>query len=147
MDMTVLYFPQGNDIQVTAQFPTISDGTGATAYFYYKGSRYVADDDPTTQVYTSDIVPDPNNVGATMSTFLIPSADNATNGAFWWRVDAEDTVGTVRTANCGPLLVEAVLWEMAAQCRSSFCVTGLQAQEEIPSTGELMVTSIGAEMR
>jgi hypothetical protein len=108
MDQIVLMFPQGNDIQVTAQFPTIADGTGMTANFYYKISRYTADSDPTTLVFTSDIVDDPDNPGATMSVFEIPSADNEVSGAFWWRVDAVDSQDTTRTANCGPLLVEAV---------------------------------------
>jgi hypothetical protein len=109
MDSQVLMFPQGNDIIVTARFPEISDGTGATAHFYYKEDRYSSDSDPSTLVYAASILPDPDNPGATMSTFSVPAADNGINGAFWWRIDAVDSFGKKRTANCGTLLVEAVL--------------------------------------
>jgi hypothetical protein len=108
MDGQVLIFPQGNDIVVTARFPDISDGTGATSEFYYKDNRYTPDSDPSTQVYSSDIYDDPDNPGATMSQFTIPAADNSANGAFWWRVDCIDSLDTRRTAQCGTLLVEAV---------------------------------------
>lgn len=108
MDGQVLYFPQGNDIVVTARFPEISDGTGATASFYCKDDRYVDDADPTTQVYTSGVNPDPDFTGATMSVFHIPAADIEITGAFWWRVDVTDVTDKTRTASCGTLLVEAV---------------------------------------
>lgn len=108
MDQTGLVFPQGNDIVVTAQFPTISDGTGMTSEFYYKDDRTTPDTDPAVEVYSSTVIPDPSNPGATYSRFTIPAADNGVTGAFWYRVDCLDSTGKRRTANCGPLLVEAV---------------------------------------
>lgn len=110
MDSTVIYFPQAKDVVVTARFPTISDGTGSTSEFYYKDSRYTADTDPATQVYTSDITDDPDNPGATFAQFTIPADDNLVTGAFWYRVDCIDSLDTRRMAACGTLLVEAVLW-------------------------------------
>jgi hypothetical protein len=115
MDITTLWFPQGNDIIVTARYPGISDGTGMTSEFYYKDNRYTADTDPGTQVYSSDITADPDNPGATMSQFTIPADDNLITGAFWWRVDCIDSLDNRRTADCGTLLVEAVLWLLGAR--------------------------------
>jgi hypothetical protein len=109
MDTTVLFFPRGNDIIVTARFPDISDGTGVTAEFYYKDNRVTADTDPSTMTYSSSVRPDPGNPGATMSVFTIPGTDNDDPGAFWWRVDVIDALLSRRTASCGTLLVEAVL--------------------------------------
>ena len=108
MDGQVLLFPQNNDVVVTAQYPGISDGTGSHSEFYYKDNRYIADSDPSTQMYQAPIIPDPDNPGATMSRFTIPADDNLTTGAFWWRVDCVDSLNTRRTAQCGTLLVEAV---------------------------------------
>lgn len=108
MDQMGLVFPQGNDIIVTARFPSITDGTGMNAEFYYKGDRTTLDADPAVQVYSSSVVPDPDNLPATFSQFIIPAADNEVPGAFWWRVDCIDTLNNRRTARCGPLLVEAV---------------------------------------
>jgi hypothetical protein len=116
MDGQVLIFPQGNDIVVTARFPGISDGTGAQSEF----------SDPTTMVYTSAIIDDPDNPGQTMSTFEIPREDVAVTGAFWWRVDCIDTLSSRRTASCGTLLVEAVL-----------CSGGLAVGSCISSTWEV----------
>jgi hypothetical protein len=108
MDQVGLVFPRGNDIVVTARFPEISDGTGATAEFFTKDDRETPDDDAA--VYQSSIVDDPDAPGSTMSVFLIPSDDTGVTGSFWWRVDAIDSMTNRRTAACGPLLVEAVLW-------------------------------------
>jgi hypothetical protein len=108
MDGQVLYFPQGNDVIVTARYPEISDGTGSHSEFFYKDNRYLADNDPTTQMYSASIDADPDNPGATMSVFTIPGDDNLMAGAFWYRVDCVDTLDTRRTASCGVLLVEAV---------------------------------------
>jgi hypothetical protein len=108
MDGQVLIFPRGNDVVVTARFPEISSGAGATATFYYKDNRYTADTDPTSKIYSSTIVADPDNPGATMSTFPVPGTDNQVTGAFWWRVDATDVTNKTRTAAAGTLLVEAV---------------------------------------
>jgi hypothetical protein len=109
MDMYVLFFPQGNDVVVTARFPTISDGTGQTATFYYKNDKMTPDSDPSTITYQSDVVPDDGNPGATMSQFTVPSSDTQFPGAYWWRIDVTDSFDTNRTAGCGTLLVEAVL--------------------------------------
>jgi hypothetical protein len=106
--MNGLVFPRGNDIVVTARFPTISDGTGMSAEFYYKADRTTADDDPSVQVYESAVTPDPDNEGATLATFEVDAADNASTGSYWWRVDVLDSSGHRRTADCGPLLVDAV---------------------------------------
>jgi hypothetical protein len=106
--MTGLVFPRGNDIVVTASFPDISDGTGMSAEFYYKPDRTTDDNDPSVKVYESTVDPDPDNAGATLSTFDIPAVDNGSTGSFWWRVDVLDVNGHRRTADCGPLLVEAV---------------------------------------
>jgi hypothetical protein len=105
---TALVFPRGNDIVVTARFPTISDGTGMSSEFYYKPDRKTDDGDPSVQIYESAVIPDPDNEGATLATFDVPSTDNAAAGAFWWRVDVLDVDGHRRTANCGTLLVDAV---------------------------------------
>jgi hypothetical protein len=108
MDGQVLLFPQNKDIVVTARYPDISDGTGSHSEFYYKDSRYTADNDPSTQMYSAPIEQDPDNPGATMSQFTIPADDNLITGAFWWRVDCVDSLNTRRMAQCGTLLVEAV---------------------------------------
>ena len=106
MDMTALFFPQGNDIVVTAKFPDIIDGTGITAEFWYKDDKGTPDDDPTTMTYTSTMIQGDDEIW--YSEFTIPAADNEVTGAFWWRVDAVDAFEKRRTANCGTLLVEAV---------------------------------------
>jgi hypothetical protein len=106
--MDGLVFPRGNDVIVTARFPEISDGTGMSSEFYYKLDRTTDDDDPSVHVYESTVEPDPDNEGATLATFDVPASDNASTGSFWWRVDVLDSDGHRRTANCGPLLVEAV---------------------------------------
>jgi hypothetical protein len=93
---------------VTASFPTISDGTGMSSEFYYKPDRTTDDDDPGVTMVESTVDPDPDNEGATLATFTITAADNGMTGSFWWRVDVIDANGNRRTANCGPLLVEAV---------------------------------------
>jgi hypothetical protein len=108
MDMTALFFPQGNDITVTAQFPGISSGTGMSSEFWYKPERETPDTDPAVTTFSSPIVADPANPGQTMATFLIPDENNSSPGAFWWRVDVLDASGNRRTADCGTLLVEAV---------------------------------------
>jgi hypothetical protein len=108
MDMLALFFPQNNDVVVTAQFPDISDGTGMSSEFYYKLSSTTPDSDPSTLVFTSSVNADPDNVGATMAQFTIPAADNGLPAAYWWRVDVIDTFNNRRTASCGTLLVEAV---------------------------------------
>lgn len=108
MDQVGLVFPRGNDIVVTARFPDISNGSGINAEFYSKPGRTVADTDLSVQVYNSSLVTDPDNVGATMAQFTIPSIDTGATGAFWWRVDCIDVLSKRRTAACGPLLVEAV---------------------------------------
>ena len=105
---TVMYFPQSNDVQVTVQYPTIADGTGCQSEFYYKDNRFTPDDDPTTVSYTVSVNPDPDNAGATMSTFVIEATDNGVNGAFWWRVDFVDSAGDRSTVGFGTLIVEAV---------------------------------------
>jgi len=104
-----MYFPQGNDIQVTAHYPGIPSGTvNGKSEFYYKTDRTTPDSDPSTKVYTANIVDDPNNQAATMSQFLIPAADNGTAGAMWWRIDAIDQYNNRSTVGFGTLLVEAV---------------------------------------
>jgi len=108
MDQSMLVFPKGNDVVVTARFPDISDGTGITAEFYTKPDRTTDDSDPAVSVYSSDVVDDPDFPGATMSNFSIPRTDTGVTGSFWWRVDCIDVTAKRRTANCGPLLVEAV---------------------------------------
>lgn len=108
MDGQVLFFPQNNDVVVTARYPDISDGTGSHSEFYYKDNRYAADSDPTTQMYQAPIETDPDYPGQTKSVFTIPADDNLITGAFWWRVDCVDSLSTRRTAQCGTLLVEAV---------------------------------------
>ena len=148
MDGQALVFPKGNDVVVTARFPGISDGTGASAEFYYKDNRYIADSDPTTQVYTSSITDDPDNPGATMSQFKIPATDNGVTGAFWWRVDCIDVTDSRRTAAAGTLLVEAVLWLRKLRERSGarnvLCITGRKGKAGQRLTGESQATLTGA---
>ena len=110
MDTTGLVFPRGNDVVVTARFPDISDGTGMVSELYTKPSRETPDNDPAVKVYDSDVVNDPDNPGATISHFDVPSEDTGVTGAVWWRVDCVDVLGNRRTPEgaCGTLLVEAV---------------------------------------
>lgn len=108
MDMVSLFFPQGNDIVVTARYAEISSGAGMTAEFYTKPDKTISDSDPSVMLYQSSVVADPDNLGATLSKFNIPSEDTQLTGAFWWRVDVIDAINNRRTANCGTLLVEAV---------------------------------------
>lgn len=108
MDMLALFFPQGNDVVVTARYAEISDGTGMTAKFYIKPDKTTPDTDPSVTAYTSTVVADPSNTGSTLSQFNIPSVNNQVTGAFWWRVDVTDPFNKRRTANQGPLIVEAV---------------------------------------
>jgi hypothetical protein len=108
MDQTNLVFPQGNDIVVTARYPEISDGTGQTASFYYKPSRYTDDSDPSVVAYESAVTPDPDTPGQTLSVFHVPGEQNEVPGTYWWRIDVSDSLNNTRTANCGPVLVEAV---------------------------------------
>jgi hypothetical protein len=108
MDMIVLFFKRGDDIVVTARYPEISDGTGMSATFYIKDDKTMSDTDPSVMTYDSDVIADPDNLGATLSKFDIPSADTQTAGALWWKVRVFDPFNNVRTANQGPLLIEAV---------------------------------------
>lgn len=108
MDQTTLFIPLGNDITVTARFPEISDGTGMISEFWIKPSKMTPDTDPAVSTYTSPIGADPDNVGATMAQFSIPSTDNDLAGALWWRVDVVDSVSHRQTANAGPYMVETV---------------------------------------
>lgn len=108
MDTTTLFIPLGNDITVTARFPEISDGTGMTSEFWLKPSKMTPDTDPSVSTYTSNIDADPDNVGATMAQFDIPSTDNLSAGALWWRVDIVDSINHRQTANAGPFMVESV---------------------------------------
>jgi hypothetical protein len=108
VQQTVLFFPAGNDVQVVVQYPSVSDGTGCQSEFYYKTDRTTSDTDPSTVVFTSPVVDDPNNAGATMSTFTIDAVDNSVAGAMWWRVDFVDSTGLRTTVGFGTLLVEAV---------------------------------------
>jgi hypothetical protein len=106
--MTVLYIPQNNDVVVNVYYPGISDGTGATSEFYYKTDRTTSDTDPTTRMYTSTVVDNPDNTGTCMSTFEIPASDNASAGSFWWRIDLIDSSADVCTVGYGTLMVESV---------------------------------------
>jgi hypothetical protein len=108
MDMLALFFKQGDDVVVTARYPEISDGTGMTATFYIKDDKMTPDTDSTVLTYDSDIVADPDNTGATLSQFKIPSEDTQGTGALWWKVRVFDPFSNVRTANQGPLLIEAM---------------------------------------
>ena len=108
MDMTALFFKQGDDIVVTARYAGIPDGTGMTATFYIKDDKTTDDTDPTVMVYDSDVIADPDNAGATLSKFDIPSADTQETGAWWWKIRVFSPVSNVRTANQGPLLIAAV---------------------------------------
>lgn len=107
MDITGIQFQQSNDIVVTASWPTIADGTGLLAEFYYKPNKYTDDEDPSVLVFESGLVPDPANPGQTISRFNIPAIDNEIPGMYWWRVDGLDINGKRRTAAHGPLMVEA----------------------------------------
>jgi hypothetical protein len=107
MDMEALFFTQGDDIVVTARFPDIPDGNGMTATFYIKPDKTTPDMDPSVLTYDSDVVVDPDNTGATLAKFSIPSEDTQLTGAFWWKVRVFDPFSNVRTANQGTLLVEA----------------------------------------
>jgi hypothetical protein len=108
MDMVALFFKQGDDIVVTARYAQIPDGTGMTASFYIKDDKTTSDIDPSVLVYDSDVVADPENAGATLSKFTIPSEDTQVTGAWWWKIRVFDPFSNVRTANQGPLLIEAV---------------------------------------
>lgn len=108
MEMIALFFKQGDDIVVTARYPEISDGTGMTATFYIKDDKTIPDTDPTVLAYDSDVVVDPDNVGMTLSRFDIPSEDTQGAGSLWWKVKVFDPFNNGRTANQGPLLIEAV---------------------------------------
>jgi hypothetical protein len=108
MDMLALFFPRGNDMVVTARYAEISSGAGMTARFYTKPDKTTPDNDPAVTVYQSTVVADPDNIGSTLSQFNIPSTDTQDTGAFWWRVDVTDALNKRRTANQGPLLIEAV---------------------------------------
>jgi hypothetical protein len=108
MDMLALFFKQGDDIVVTARYAEIPDGTGMTAKFYVKGDKTTADTDPSVMKYDSNVIADPDNAGATLSQFTIPSTDTQVTGAWWWKVRVFDPFNHVRTASQGPLLIEAV---------------------------------------
>lgn len=108
MDMLALFFKQGDDIVVTARYPGITDGSGMTATFYVKDDKTVPDTDTDVMTYDSNVVADPDNLGATLSQFKIPSEDTQMPGSMWWKVRVFDPFGNVRTANQGPLLIEAV---------------------------------------
>jgi hypothetical protein len=108
MDMLALFFKQGDDIVVTARYPEIPDGTGMTATFYLKDDKTTPDTDPSVLTYDSDVVADPDNTGATLSEFDIPSTDTQETGAWWWKVKVFDPFSNGRTASQGPLLIEAV---------------------------------------
>jgi hypothetical protein len=112
MDTQVLVFPQNNDVTVLSHFgPEITDATGLTSTFYYKDNRYTADTDDTTLTFHAAVIPDPDYPGQFMAQFVIPKADNQIPNTYWWRVDVSDVANTNRTAKCGTLLVEAVLWQ------------------------------------
>lgn len=106
MDMTALFFPQNNDIVVTAKFPEITDGTGIVTEFWYKDNRFTADSDPSSTSYQAEMIQGDDSVW--YSEFDIPAADNLVTGAFWWRVDAIDAQNKRMTASAGTLLIEAV---------------------------------------
>jgi hypothetical protein len=108
MDMTALFFKQGDDIVVTARYAEISSGSGLTSTFYIKDDKTMPDTDPSVMTYDSNVIADPDNAGATLSQFTIPSADTQATGAWWWKVRVFDPFNHVRTANQGPLLIEAV---------------------------------------
>lgn len=108
VQQSVLFFPAGNDVQVIVRYPNIPDGTGCQSEFYYKDDRTTPDLDPTTVIFTSLVVDDPDNAGATMSTFTIDAADNAVAGAMWWRIDFLDAADSRTTVGFGTLMVEAV---------------------------------------
>lgn len=108
MDMLALFFKQGDDVVVTARYPDIPDGSGMTATFYIKDDKTTPDTDATVLTYDADVVADPDNLGATLSNFTIPSEDTQVAGAWWWKVRVFDPFSNVRTANQGTLLIEAV---------------------------------------
>jgi hypothetical protein len=108
MEMLTLFFKQGDDVVVTARYPDIPDGTGMTATFYIKGDKTTPDTDSSVLTYDGDVVADPDNEGATLSQFKIPSEDTQVTGSSWWKVRVFDPFSNARTANQGPLLIEAV---------------------------------------
>jgi hypothetical protein len=108
MEMLALFFKQGDDIVVTARYPEIPDGTGMTATFYVKDDKTTPDTDSSVLTYDAEVVADPDNMNATLSQFIIPSEDTQGAGAWWWKVKVFDTLSNGRTANQGPLLIEAV---------------------------------------
>jgi hypothetical protein len=79
-----------------------------TATFYIKDDKTTPDSDSTVMTYDSDVIADPDNAGATLSQFDIPSEDTQGAGALWWKVKVADPFNNERTANQGPLLIEAV---------------------------------------
>jgi hypothetical protein len=79
-----------------------------TATFYIKDDKMMADTDSSVLKYDSDVADDPDNIGATISQFKIPSEDTQAADSLWWKIRIFDSVGNVRTANQGPLLIEAV---------------------------------------
>jgi hypothetical protein len=130
-DTTSLFFYQNNDIVVIAKFPDITDGTGVTTEFWYKDNKFTADTDPSSTMYVGDALTVGTD-GIWFTQFHIPATHNALTGAFWWRVDAIDTQNHRRTAQCGTLLVEAVLW-LKRRLRKSgllkgLCITGLKVR-------------------
>jgi hypothetical protein len=145
--MMVLYFPQGNDVVVNVYYPNVSDGTGASSEFYYKPERETPDSDPTTKKYTADVIDNPDSTGTCMSTFHIPSADNQTVGALWWRADLVDSSDNRSTVGYGTVIVEAMLWCRVLNiqtCRTSCSSTGLVVLARQSYTGEFLVTSMPA---
>jgi hypothetical protein len=108
VQQSVLYFPVNNDVTVVVQYPNIPDGTGMQSEFYYKQDRMTSDTDPSTVVYASPVVADPDNTGATMSQFTVDASDNSVSGAFWWKIDFLDASDNRTTVGFGTLLVEAV---------------------------------------
>jgi len=107
MDMTALFFPQNNDIVVTAKFPDITTGAGITTKFWRKNDKNTPDSDPSSKSYTGTALSQGTD-SIWFSQFTIPSVDNSSPGMYWWRVDAVDATNKRRTAQSGPLLVEAV---------------------------------------
>ena len=108
LQMPNLLLQQSKDVLITARFPDMSDGTGMTSTFYIKYDRITPDTDPSVQSYSSSIINDPDNAGATMSQYIIPAADTGMTGVYWWRVDRTDATGKIKTWNYGPLIIQAV---------------------------------------
>jgi hypothetical protein len=104
---TALFFPQNNDVVVTAKFPGITDATGITAEFWCKTDRYTSDEDPASVMYSGTALQQGSD-GLWYSQFSVPATDNQLPGAYWWRVDAIDADNHRSTANSGTLLVQAV---------------------------------------